>query len=78
MENHQLPASLKATLDAAAARLHVSPALALHMAVNRLALSTGLMPEGDDLAKVDMSQSLPAEAAGPGAVSVSLPGCEDA
>lgn len=72
---YQLSDTQEAVLAAAAARLNVTHELALEMAVSRLALDVGLMPEGD-LCRVDMSQSLEDEP-GSEALFACIPGFED-
>lgn len=54
---YQLSEVQQSTLTAAATRLGVTVEVALEMAISRLALSAGLMSEGD-LSRLDMSQSL--------------------
>lgn len=59
-----------------AARMGVTPGLALEFAINRLHAAFFSREEGE-LAAVDFGQSLPTpEALGPEASSVSLAGCE--
>lgn len=72
---YELSDAQQRTLAAAATRLDVTLEVALEMAINRLALDAGLMPEGD-LSCVDMSQSLE-DNPGSEARSTCLPGLED-
>lgn len=65
----------RADLVAAAARMGITPELALEMALNRFYVKVMRLTEGD-LATVDFSRSLPAEALSRQATSASLPRCE--
>jgi hypothetical protein len=75
VDNTYVTAGNRSDLADIATRMGVTPGLALEIAINRLHVAFFSKPEGD-LVDVDFSKSLPAQALGPGAISVSLPGCE--